>query len=102
MEMDGVKIVTVDRIEEELSEKKKEKLEEADVLLIDIDQKAAEIAKKSAANYVIPVGYSGSEDKNLKEFLDAFDKEGLESLEELKVERESLPEGMEVVLLKTK
>lgn len=101
LNVDGIKVVIMGKNEGEITEKKKEKLEEADVLMISLEANSGEIAKKSAANYVIPIDY---EDKNeeLKEFLDSFDRENLESIESLKVEKENLPEAMEVVLLKTK
>lgn len=98
--VDGIKLVIMGKNEEEISEKKKEKLEEADVLMISINAGSAEIAKKSAANYVVPIDYE-DEKEELKEFLDAFDKENLESVESLRVEKDNLPESMEVVLLKT-
>lgn len=98
--MDGIKIVVVGKIEGEITEKKKEKLEEADVLLISVGATAIDIAKKSAANYIIPVDFE-SEEKELKGFLDAFDCENLESIDTLKVDKDNLPEGVEVVLLKT-
>lgn len=99
--MDGIKVVAVGKIEGEITEKKKEKLEEADVLLINMSAGATEIAKKSAANYIVPVEYE-KEEKELKSFLDAFDREDLEAVDSLKVEKDNLPEGVEVVLLKTK
>lgn len=101
LNVDGIKVVIMGKNEGEINEKKKEKLEEADVLMISLEANSGEIAKKSAANYVIPIDY---EDRNeeLKEFLDSFDRENLESIESLKVEKENLPEAMEVVLLKTK
>lgn len=98
--MDGIKIVVMGKTEGEITDKKKEKLEEADVLLISICPTALDIAKKSAANYIVPVEYENNE-KELKLFLDAFDKENLEAVESLKVDKENLPEGVEVVLLKT-
>lgn len=98
--VDGIKLVIMGKNEEEISEKKKEKLEEADVLMISVGAGSAQIAKKSAANYVVPIDYE-NEKEELKEFLDTFDKENLESVESLKVEKENLPEAMEVVLLKT-
>jgi DNA ligase (NAD+) len=91
---------SAENIIQEINEKKKEKLEEADVLIISLSEYSAEIAKKSAANYVIPVDYENNE-KELKLFLDVFDNESLEKVESLKVDKENLPEGMEVVLLKT-
>ena len=99
--IDGIKMVLVSRFEGEINEKKKEKLEEADVLFIGIWEGSVDVAKKSAANYIIPIEYEG-QDKELKVFLDAFDIENLENVDSLKVEKESLPEAMEVVLLKTK
>lgn len=101
LNIDGIKIVIVGEMEGEITEKKKEKLEEADVLLIKIGESSAEIAKKSAANYVIPIDYEDKE-KQLKSFLDAFDKENLESIDSLKVDKDNLPEAVEVILLKTK
>jgi len=101
LNVDGIKVVVVGRVEGEISEKKKEKLEEADVLLVGIGSESVDIAKKSAANYIIPIEYENREDE-LKKFLDAFDEENLESIESLKVEKDNLPEAMEVVLLKTK
>ncbi|HWS49139.1 MAG TPA: MBL fold metallo-hydrolase [Candidatus Methanoperedens sp.] len=98
--VDGIKLVIVGKIEGEITEKKKEKLEEADVLLVSVGDIAVDVAKKSAANYVIPVDFE-SKEKDLKTFLDAFDSENLESIEALKVDKDNLPEGMEVVLLKT-
>lgn len=98
--VDGIKVVIMGKNEGEISEKKKEKLEEADVLMISLNAGSAEIAKKSAANYVVPIDFEDKKEE-LKEFLDSFDKENLESIESLKVEKDNLPEAMEVVLLKT-
>lgn len=99
--VDGIKVVTVGKVEGEISEKKKEKLEEADVLLISMGAEAVNIAKKSAANYIVPVEYENNQ-KELTLFLDAFDRENLEAVESLRVDKESLPEAVEVVLLKKK
>jgi phage FluMu protein gp41 len=99
--IDGVKVITVGKIEGEINDRKKEKLEEADVLLLEMSANSVEIAKKSAANYLVPVAYE-NEEKELKIFLDAFDREGLEKVDSLKVDKDSLPEGVEVVLLKTR
>ncbi|HNY04169.1 MAG TPA: MBL fold metallo-hydrolase [Candidatus Woesebacteria bacterium] len=98
--IDGIKVVLMGKGEGEISEKKKEKLEEADVLMIGVQAGSAQIAKKSAANYVIPIEYENNKEE-LKEFLDIFDSENLESVDSLRVEKENLPEAMEVVLLKT-
>lgn len=98
--IDGIKVVIMGKNEGEISDKKKERLEEADILMISIGSGSAEIAKKSAANYVIPIDYEDKKE-DLKEFLDVFDSENLEGVESLKVDKENLPEAMEVVLLKT-
>jgi len=57
------------------------------------------LAKKWGANYLIPVGYI-EKDNNLVKFLDEVDAEGQEEIDFLKVEKENLPDGMEVVVLK--
>jgi len=101
LNIDGIKIVVIGNFDGEITERKKEKLEEADVLLISMGATAVDIAKKSAANYIVPVEYE-NEEKELKTFLDAFDRENLKSIESLRVDKENLPEGVEVVLLKTK
>ena len=98
--IDGIKVVIMGKNEEEISEKKKEKLEEADVLMVSINAGSAGIAKKSAANYVVPIDFEDKKEE-LKQFLDDFDRENLESVESLKVDKDNLPEAMEVVLLKT-
>ena len=49
---------------------------------------------------MIPIEYENNKEE-LKEFLDIFDSENLESVDSLRVEKENLPEAMEVVLLKT-
>ncbi|MFA5025338.1 MAG: MBL fold metallo-hydrolase [Candidatus Shapirobacteria bacterium] len=100
LNLDGIKIVLVGKVEGEITDKKKEKLEEADVLLISMAANATEIAKKSAANYIVPIAYK-DEEKELKIFLDAFDSENLQAIDFLKVDKDNLPEGVEVVLLKT-
>lgn len=99
--LDGIKIVVVGKIEGEITEKKKEKLEEADVLLLGMGETAVDIAKKSAANYIVPIDYE-NEEKELKVFMDAFDSENLQPIDVLKVDKDNLPEGVEVILLKTK
>lgn len=98
--IDKVKVLLTGRQEGELSEKKKEKLEEADVLLVCINEKAIELAKGTAANYIIPVDFEENETEFHK-FMDEFDKEDLAAIDSLKVDSDNLPEGKEVVLLKS-
>ncbi len=100
LNIDRVKVLLTGRVEGDLSEKKKEKLEEADVLLISMNEKSIELAKSTAANYIIPVDFEENEEEYHK-FMDEFDKENLEAIESLKVDRDNLPEGKEVILLKS-
>jgi L-ascorbate metabolism protein UlaG (beta-lactamase superfamily) len=105
--IDGVKVGLMGDMKDVLSDKKIEKINALDVLVIPIksnDKVGTKIkmewAKKWGANYVIPVGYEDS-DEEFKTFLDDVDREDAEKAESLKVEKvEELPEGMEVVILK--
>ena len=56
-----------------------------------------DLAKKWGANYLIPINYN---DDELKKFLSETDNEGTESTEGLKVDKDSLPDGLEVVVLR--
>lgn len=102
--IDGFKIVVIGRLHEELSEKKIDKIEETDVLMVSpeavgLDYKVFKAwAKKWGANYLIPV----SDDKDVVDkFLDDADAEGLEASASLKLDKkEDLPDGLEVKLLK--
>lgn len=103
--VDGVKIVVLGSLTEALSEKKIERIDEADVLVVSVENKkgvaaktALEWAKKWGVNYVVPVGFETG-DENIKNFLDEADEEGAEPVEGLKIDKDDLPEGMEVVLL---
>ncbi|HPD44895.1 MAG TPA: hypothetical protein PK131_01820, partial [Candidatus Woesebacteria bacterium] len=58
-----------------------------------------ELAKKWGVNYLIPVG-GKPDSKVLVTFLDEVDEEGLEPIESLKVDKDNLPDGLEIVLLK--
>lgn len=105
--IDGVRVGMVSNLKEELTEKKMDKVGEVDVLIFELgneDGKLTKIllgmAKKLGANYVIPVDYTEG-DESIVNFLDESDNEGEESVESLNVEKEELPDGMEVVLLKT-
>lgn len=101
--IDGVKVGILANTGEELNDKKKEKIGEVDVLIcpVDGDNKITKVlAKEWGANYIVPRNYR-TEDGALKKFLDDFDNEGAEEIDSIKVDRESLPEGTEVVLLKS-
>jgi L-ascorbate metabolism protein UlaG (beta-lactamase superfamily) len=103
---DGVTVGIFGELTEAIKDKKLEKLDGIDVLVVRIGYKDAiamkdlvKIAKDIGTNYLIPMGYNDG-DESLKKFLDETDNEGLEAVESLKVEKESLPEGMEIVILK--
>lgn len=103
--IDGVAIGVLGTPDEELSEKKIERIEALDVLLVPTDQKSLgklktylTWAKKWGVNYLIPVGYESEEELN--KFLDETDSEGLTAVDSIKVNRDELPEGVEVVVLK--
>ena len=103
--LDGFKLVIVGELQQQLSEKRIERIEDTDILLIsakvsvDFGYKVVkDWAKKWGVNFLIPV----SDDQEvLKKFLDETDNEGLEAVESLKLEKvDDLPDGLEVKLLK--
>lgn len=101
--LDGFKLGIFGAVKEELTEKKVDKFEECDVLIISLDEFGLDYkilkswAKKWGFNYLIPI----SEDKTvLEKFLDEFDEEGLEANLSLKLDKqEDLPDGLEIKLL---
>lgn len=102
--MDGVLVCVVGDIEEALSDKRIEKIDNVDVLIVSVKNRKdvgnkmiMDWAKKWGVNYLIPINYN---DEELKKALDDMDMEGLEPIDALKVEKENLPDGMEVVVLK--
>lgn len=102
--IDGVCVAIIGNLSETLSDKKVAKVENADVLLSSIKIKddinaknVLDWAKKWGVNYLVPMKY---DDESLKKFLDAADEENLEAVEKLSVEKDNLPDGMEVVVLK--
>lgn len=73
-----------------------------DVLIADVKIESkviVAIAKKLGVNYLVPINFDGK-DENLVKLLDQVDEEELEFSDELRVDKDNLPEGMEVVLLK--
>lgn len=102
--VDGISVLVLGRLAESLSDKKIERLEGIDVLLAptSLGEKPSsklikDWAKKWGVNYLIPMG---DNEGMLSKFLDDFDDENLEPVEFLKVEKENLPEGLELKLLK--
>jgi len=102
--VDGISVVILGKIAQELSPKRVEKIDSADVLLapVTIGENGSfklikEWSKKWGVNYLIPMF---EKDDELKKFLDAADEEGLETIDSLKVEKDNLPDGLEVKLLK--
>jgi hypothetical protein len=107
IKVDGFVIGLVDKLGEELSDKKIEKIDGIDVFIFDVSNESSvgsksmvQLAKKWGANYLLPVGATGEEDYFVK-FMDEADCEGKEAIDVLKlVDKENLPDGMEVVILK--
>lgn len=100
--VDRVRIGIIGKLEETLTEKKTDRINELDVLIFDLSMKVSfkeivKLAKAWGVNYLIPI--DGTGEGKLKEFLDEMDEEGLEKVESFKVDRDELPDGMEVVLL---
>jgi hypothetical protein len=105
--IDGIKIVFLGDLDETLSDKRIEKIDSADVLLAPVLIKGSasgklvlDWAKKWGVNYLIPVGYDDNNKTNLDNFLDQADQEGLEAIEFLKVDKDDLPDGLELKVLK--
>ena len=103
--VDGVSLGILGEPAEELSEKKIERIDALDVLFIPLTKESLPklkaylgLAKKWGANYLIPVAYES--EVELKMFLDQTDSEGQVPVDGLKVNRDELPEGVEVVVLK--
>ncbi|HOZ80713.1 MAG TPA: MBL fold metallo-hydrolase [Candidatus Woesebacteria bacterium] len=102
--MDGLTVFACKQLDEELSEKKIEKIGGVDIMIVGIDgelaaKKVLDLAKKMGANYLIPTSKEAESSSKMKAFLDEADCENQEWLESIKIEGE-LPEGMEVVCLK--
>ena len=105
--IDGIKIVFLGDLDETLSDKRIEKIESADVLMAPVlikDSSSGKLvldwAKKWGVNYLIPMGYSDEDKTNLDKFLDQADQEGLEAVESLKIDKDDLPDGMDLKVLK--
>jgi len=101
IEMDGVVVGILGDFTEPLSDKRIERLDGMDVLVVSINQNiklALSWAKRWGVNYLIPMGFEEGDGK-LKSFLDLVDREDLEAVPSLKVDKVNLPEGMEVVVL---
>jgi L-ascorbate metabolism protein UlaG (beta-lactamase superfamily) len=104
--IDGIKVIFLGDLGESLSDKRIEKIDSADVLLAPVlikNSPSAKLildwAKKWGVNYLIPMGY-GEDKSSLDKFLDQADQEGLEAIESLKVDKDDLPDGLEVKILK--
>jgi L-ascorbate metabolism protein UlaG (beta-lactamase superfamily) len=104
--VDGVTIGILGQLKEPLNDKRIGKISGVDVLVADIGEGSMtgtkailNLAKKWGANYVVPVGYN-SDNGDLKKFMDESDSEGQEPIESLKVDKDNLPEGTEVIILK--
>ncbi len=103
--IDGFTLVVVGGLKQELTDKRIEKIDEADILIAPtvIGETPSfklikEWSKKWGVNYLVP---TSEREVDMKAFLDASDNEGLEEMDLLKVEKlDDLPDGLEVKLLK--
>ena len=107
LNIDGIKVIFLGELDEALSDKRIEKIDSTDVLLAPVlikESSSAKLvldwAKKWGANYLIPIGYDDKDKANLDLFLDKADQEGLEPIESLKVDKDDLPDGLELKVLK--
>ena len=100
--VDGVIVGVLGDVTEVLSDKKIERINAVDVLLAPVGEgivggkTVLSWAKKWGVNYLLPV-VDSTENEEMKKFLDEVDREDLQPIESLKVEKENLPEGLEVV-----
>ena len=101
--LDEVVMAVVDGRGSSLNKNLIEKVKSVDVMLVmvrsgeRVDSKALlTVAKRWGVNYLVPVGF---ESDDLKVLLDAVDREDLQTVTSLKAEKDSLPDGMEIVLL---
>jgi len=102
LQMEGIKVGWLSTLRVELTDKKKEKLSECDVLIVPAEGEIKEIWEKTKSlgeSYLVIIGLSGDDQKKL---LDLADREDLVPVSVLTVEKESLPEVTEVVLLTAK
>ncbi len=103
--IDGFTLVIMGGLKQELTDKRVEKIDEADILIAPtvIGENPSfklvkEWSKKWGVNYLVPIS---EREVDMKAFLDAADNEGLEESDLLKVEKlDDLPDGLEIKLLK--
>lgn len=103
---DGLTLGVVGPTKVVLSEKKVEKMNSVDVLVINVGEgnglttkQIIDLSKELGANYLVPVGIENNSEI-IKKLADEMDEEGREVVEQLGLEKESLPEHMELVILK--
>lgn len=102
LQLEGVKVGWLSTLEAEITDKKKEKLGECDVLIVPGTGEIKEIWEKTKSlgeSYLLITGLSNDGQKKL---LDLADREDLEPVEKLTISLENLPEVTEVVLLTAK
>jgi hypothetical protein len=103
--IDGFMLVIIGGLKQELSEKRVDRIDAADILIVPTVigeapsfKLAKEWSKKWGVNYLVPVS---EREIDMKAFLDAADNEGLDEVDSLKIEKlDDLPDGLEVKLLK--
>jgi len=101
--VDGLVVGVLGDIAETLSDKKVERINAVDVLLVPVSGKGKiagktvlSWAKEWGVNYLMPV-FGSTTQEEMKKFLDEVDREDLQPVESLRVDKENLPEGLEVI-----
>jgi hypothetical protein len=103
--IDGITIGIMGQIGAEINDKKTSKIAGVDVLVVNISGNDSvkskfilKLAKSWGVNYLMPIGVD-HKSSEMMEFLNLTDNEGLEPVSSLKPDRNTLPDGMEVVLI---
>lgn len=103
--IDGIVCCYIPGLTEALTEKKLDKLSSVDVLLYSLDsdnrlssKDIVGLAKRIGANVVVPTNFD-LDNPVFRQLMDDVDKEDEEYKELYKVEKDDLPDGLEVVVL---
>lgn len=103
--LEGITVGVLGQINGELTDKRMAKIAGVDVLVVNIkgndstkNKFILKLAKSWGVNYLVPIGVDHKSTEMI-EFLNLTDNEGLEPVSSLKPDRNTLPDGMEVVLI---
>lgn len=101
--VDGVIVGVIGVLTETISEKRVARIESMDVMVYKtggalVPKLAVDLAKKWGANYLLPIATKVA-DQQITEVLDLVDREMEPGVEMVKIEKDNLPDGLEVVIL---